>query len=63
MEIIQSKTNELNTVKYINDEEYGLWLAGEIKKKLQEKNWEEYDKLIKESRKRIYEVEAKRLKK
>ena len=47
----------------MTDEEYGVWLADEIKKKLQEKNWEQYDKLIKESRKRIYEVEAKRLKK
>jgi hypothetical protein len=46
-----------------SDEKYGVWLASEIKKKLQEKNWEDYDKLIKLSRQRIYEVEHKRLKK
>jgi hypothetical protein len=56
-EISGLKTNELK------EEEYGEWLANEIKKKLQEKNWDEYDKLIKISRKRVYEVENKRIKK
>jgi len=47
----------------MTDDEYGKWLADEIKKKLKDKNWEEYDRLIAISRKRIYEVEKKRLKK
>ena len=43
-------------------EEYGdEQLANEIKKKLQEKNWDEYDKLIKISRERVYAVEKKRI--
>jgi hypothetical protein len=58
---MSSEINELSKEK--SDEEIGQLLADEIKKKLKEKNWDEYDRLIKISRKRIYEVEKKRLKK
>ena len=53
-----SKISESIKAKSYNDEE----LANEIKKKLQEKNWDEYDKLIKISRERVYAVEKKRFK-
>ena len=42
----------------MTDEEYGLWLSEQIKKKQQE-----LDNLKKLSRERLYEVEKKRLKK
>jgi hypothetical protein len=58
---MNSETSESSKGK--SDDEYRIRLAKEIKKKLEEKNWDEYERLIKMSRKIVYEVERNRLKK
>jgi hypothetical protein len=56
---MSSETNGLS--KENHDEQYRQWLASEIKKKLSEKKWPEYEALIRISRKIVYEAEKKRL--